>query len=143
MKTFKRSVNIKGSIKILPEKSSKAVIFILSFLLLFLLLINITTGEEKNEQLIKKLLSLKGEERTSAIKENKDKLNENFTNEILRTTNEYCNNREAIPECKQLIDLAIEISLFTEDKKSQGKVLLFNTGLNLLEKKDKTGVTHF
>ncbi|MEQ8186416.1 MAG: CHAT domain-containing tetratricopeptide repeat protein [Candidatus Eremiobacterota bacterium] len=129
---FKGTANMQ-----ILSSPSNSVIFLLSFLLIFLMVINISAGEENQEQLLKKLLTLKGEERASKIKENKDKLNENFIDEILRETNEYCNNREAIPECKEFMELALEISLFIEDKKSHGKILLFNTVIDILERKGK------
>ncbi|MEQ8223724.1 MAG: tetratricopeptide repeat protein, partial [Candidatus Eremiobacterota bacterium] len=97
-----------------------------------------SSDQINDKELIEKLLKVKKEEREKIIKENKSRVTTEFINKVLIEANENCNDKESLEPMKNLINLAMELSIFTDDRISEGKSLIFYLILELLEKKDRT-----
>jgi CHAT domain-containing protein/Tfp pilus assembly protein PilF len=98
----------------------------------------LSADQINDEDFIEQLLKLNKEERAGVIKENKDKITSPFINQVLLKANDCCNDVESIEPAKNLINLSLELSLFTGDRISEGKSLVFSSIIELLENKDRT-----
>ncbi len=97
-----------------------------------------SSDQINDKELIEKLLKVNKEERERIIKENKSRITTEFINKVLLEANENCNDKESLEPLKNLINLALKLSVFTGDRISEGKSLIFYLIVEMLEKKDRT-----
>ena len=99
---------------------------------------SLTEELSSEEKFIEELLASCEEERLLLMKENKEKITEDFINRVLKEANEFCNDNEDTEISNNLIELALDLSDFTGNKVLKGKALIFYAVVEYFQTEDRS-----